>query len=88
MARGKGIEGTSGLRKDQLVEIVAKDLGIDKPHLVVEGNDKLAIKSRIRRLKTEVATAVEAHDKETAHRKRRQIHRLKRRIHKAAQLTH
>lgn len=88
MAKEKGVEGTSGLRKDQLVEIVAKELGIEKPHLVVEGTGKLAIKARIRRLKSEVTSAVQEKDRATARRKRRQVHRLKRRIRKAGHLLH
>jgi hypothetical protein len=83
-----GAEGTSGLRKEQLVEIVAAALGIEKPHLVAEGIDKKAIKAKIRLLKSEVVSALEANDRPTVRRKRRQIHRLKRRIRQAAHLTH
>ena len=43
-----GVTGASGLHKDELVEIVAKALGIDKPHLVVEGLDKSSLKRHIR----------------------------------------
>lgn len=83
-----GAEGTSGLRKEQLVELVAKAMGIEKPHLVAEGIDKTAIKAKIRALKADVTTALAAKERETARRKRRQIHRLKRRIRQAAHLTH
>jgi hypothetical protein len=83
-----GVTGATGLHKDQLVEIVAEALGIEKPHLVVEGIDKTAIKRKIKVLKLELAEARENKDAKLAKAKRRHIHRLKRRIHKAAHLTH
>jgi hypothetical protein len=83
-----GVEGTHGYRKEQLVEFVAKALGIEKPHLVVEGIDKTSIKRKIRVLQGEVTAALAAKDRAMVKRKRRQIHRLKRRIRQAAHLTH
>ena len=83
-----GIQGTTGMSKPQLVEAVARELGIDKPHLVATGIQKGDIKKKIRLLKEDVAQALQAKDRQLARRKRRQIHRLKRRIHKAAHLTH
>lgn len=83
-----GVEGTHGYRKEQLVEFVARALGIEKPHLVAEGINKTEIKAKIRALKADVASALETKDRATAKRKRRQIHRLKRRIRAAAHLTH
>jgi hypothetical protein len=89
MAKDKAdVTGASGMSKDQLVEVVAESLGIEKPHLVAEGIDKQSIKKKIRTLKAEVAEAIQAKDREAIRRKRRQIHRLKRRIHRAAHLTH
>lgn len=82
-----GAEGTHGLRKEQLVELVAQALGIEKPHLVAEGVDRPEIKKKIRALKGDVVSALEAKDHALARRKRRQIHRLKRRIRQAAHLT-
>ena len=88
MAKEFGTEGTSGLHKDEVVALVAKNLGIDKPHLVVEGLDTGSIKQKIRLLKGQVQEALAAKDRKAAKAKRRQIHSLKRRIHKAAHLTH
>ncbi len=82
------VEGTTGLHKDDLVAIVAKAMGIDKPHLVVEGIDKGAIKKRIRELRAQVTTAIAAKDGPLTRRKRRQIHSLKRKMHRAGHLTH
>ena len=89
MAKEKtGVEGATGLSKAQLVEIVAEALGIERPHLVATGLDKMTIKKKIRLLKAEVAEAIAAKDRKATREKRRQIHRLKRRIHRAAHLTH
>ncbi|MGH2571289.1 MAG: Rho termination factor N-terminal domain-containing protein [bacterium] len=82
------VEGTTGLLKEQLVELVAKALHIEKPHLVVEGLEKLQIKTKIRALKADVQAAIQTKDRKLVKKKRRQIHRLKREIHKAAHLTH
>jgi hypothetical protein len=83
-----GLEGTTGLSKDQLVEAVAKSLGIERPHLVATGIQKTEIKKKIQALRAEVVEAISAHDRALVKRKRRQIHRLKRKIHRAAHLTH
>jgi len=83
-----GVTGASGLSKDQLVEVVAEALGIEKPHLVVEGLNKDRIKKRIREAKGVLKQALEDKDGKMVKAKRRQIHRLKRRIRRAAHLTH
>jgi hypothetical protein len=83
-----GVTGTTGLSKDQLVEVVAEAMGIEKPHLVVEGINKGKIKERIRAAKAELREALSNKDRALVKRKRRQIHSLKRRFHKAARLTH
>ena len=83
-----GLEGATGMHKDELVAVVAKELGIERPHLVAEGIDKTEIKKKIKVLRSEVADAIAAKNKGLIHKKRRQIHRLKRKIHRAAHLTH
>lgn len=89
MAKEKaGVEGTAGLHKDQLVAVVAKAFGIERPHLVVEGVDRLAIKEKIRGLKSDLAQALSTKDSALVKKKRRQIHSLKRQIRRAAHLTH
>ena len=88
MAKAEGMEGTSGLAKDKLVEALAKKLGIERPHLVAESTDKTTIKQKIRALRVDVVKALEAHDRKLAHDKRRRIHALKRQIRRAAHLTH
>ena len=83
MAKAQGMEGTSGLTKDKLVEALAHKLGIERPHLVAEGTDKTTIKQKIRALRVDIAKALEAHDHQLAHDKRRRIHHLKRQIRRA-----
>ena len=78
------VEGAVGLSKEQLVEIVAGALGIERPHLVATGINKTALKQKIRELRVEVQQGLEARDRALVRRKRRQIHRLKRRIRRAA----
>lgn len=80
------VQGVVGLKKDELVEMLADKLGIEKPHKVVEGFDKTAVKARIRELKVARDEAMAAGRKGT--RTRREIHRLKRQLRKAAALTH
>jgi hypothetical protein len=82
------VTGITQKKKDELVELLADKLGIERPHKVVTGLDKTAIKSRLRDLKSKREAALEAGNKLELHRRRRQIHRLKRKLRKAAKLTH
>jgi hypothetical protein len=82
-----GLEGVSGLHKEQLVEKLAEAMGIPRPHKVVEQAGKTAIKQRIRALKAERDAAIEAGDRERLRRARRQIHVEKHKLHRMAHLT-
>lgn len=82
------VKGITQMKKDQLVEQLADALGIEKPHKTIEsGLGKRAMKARIRELKTRRVAALEAGDKETLYRSRREIHRLKRRLRRLANLA-
>lgn len=86
MAKGiehEAVQGYTQMNKDHLISAIAKALGIQHEHHAVVGLDKAAIKARIRELKTQRATALDAHDHKQLKVVRRTIHRLKRRIHKA-----
>ena len=77
------VQGYTQMNKEHLVGALAKALGIQHTHHDVVGIDKRSIKARIRELKTQRATAINAHDHAQLKVVRRTIHRLKRRIHKA-----
>lgn len=80
-------KGVSGLKKEQLVEVVAEKLGIEKPHKVVVGADKGAIKARIRELKKTKAGAVQAGDRVDLRSVRKELHGLRRQLRKATRIT-
>ena len=82
------VTGITQMKKDQLLELLSEAMGIEKPHKVVTGLDKGAIKARLRDLKTKREAALAAGDKRDLHRRRREINRLKRKLRKAAKLTH
>ena len=86
MAQEQGMQGTSGLHKDQLLPVLAEMLGIERPHKVAEGAGKKEIKAKIRELKRERVAALEAGDREKLLLSRRKIHRLKRKARRMARL--
>ena len=84
------IEGVHGKHKEQLMDEIAKILGIEKPHahftekIVHTKTDR---KHRIRELKGEREKLLQAHDLQKLHDVRRELHELKhtiRRIEAAA----
>jgi len=79
----EAIQGYTQLNKEHLIVALAKALGIHHTHHDVVGIDKSSIKARIRELKAQRTSALEAHDHAQLKVVRRTIHRLKRRIHKA-----
>ncbi len=81
------VQGVLSWKKEQLVEEVAKLLGIEKPHKVIEGIDKVAVKARIKKQRELRLAALEAKDSAQLKRARRKIHRLKRQLRRAASLT-
>ena len=86
MAKGiehEAVQGYTQMNKDHLIVALSKALGIQHEHHTVVGVDKASIKARIRELKTQRVSALEAHDHAQLKVVRRSIHRLKRRIHKA-----
>lgn len=82
------IQGVRGKTKEQLMEELARILGIEKPHLHL--SDKVAhtkgnLKKKIRALKHERDHYLEEHDHKALHQVRRQIHDLKHKIRKIEQ---
>ena len=81
------LTGTSGLHKSELVETLAKAMGIEKPHKVAQaGADKTKIKQQIRALKLKRSEALLSHDHGALHTTRHEIHKLKRKLRKMARL--
>jgi hypothetical protein len=75
------VQGYSQMNKDHLLPALCKALGIDvHEHHFVTGIDKSAIKSKIRELKSQRDSALEAHDHAQLKSIRRQIHRLNHQI--------
>ena len=77
----EAVQGYSQMNKDHLLPALCKALGIDThEHHDVTGVDKAAIKAKMRELKKQRVSALEAHDPDTLKSVRRQIHRLNRQI--------
>ncbi len=75
------VHGYMTLHKEQLVAALCKALGIEAhEHHDVVGVDKSTMKARIRELRAQRDTALQAHDHKQLHVIRRQIHRLKHRL--------
>ena len=80
----EAVKGYTQMNKEHLLPALCKALGIDtQKHHHVVGIDKAGVKARIRQLKAERDTALEAHDRKQLKAVRRQMHRLKRRIRSA-----
>ena len=75
------VRGASQMNKERLLPALCKALGIDThEHHEAQGIDKPTIKARMRELKKQRDTALEAHDSTQLKNLRRQVHRLNRQI--------
>jgi hypothetical protein len=75
------VQGYSQMNKDHLLPALCKALGIDThEHHAVVGIDKPAIKAKMRELRKQRDSALEAGDHDLLKNVRRQIHRLNRQI--------
>lgn len=81
------IEGVVGMDKPALVELLAQEMGIEKPHKVAGWSKKGEIKAEIRGLKEVRQKAIESKDKELLRRTRHKIHRLRRQLRTHAKLA-
>jgi hypothetical protein len=82
------VQGVTAMKKDQIVDLLADKLGIEKPHKhVAAGLGKRAIKAEIRELKSKRQAALEAQDAQELRKYRRLIHRRKRRLRRMMQLS-
>jgi hypothetical protein len=79
------IEGVHGKNKEQLMDEIAKALGIEKPHAHFAEkivHTKADLKHKIQALKTERDKLLEGHDHKKLHEVRREMHELKHEIRK------
>ncbi len=75
------ILGVIGLKKEEMVHMLAEKLGIEEPHKhVAAGLGKRAIKAEIRDFKVLREAAKENHDNEEVVKFRKLIHRNKRKL--------
>ncbi len=88
------IEGVHGKHKEQLMDEIAKALGIQKPHTHFTENivhTKSDLKHKIQELKVERDKLLIEHDHRKLHEVRRELHELKhtiRRIEAKAKAAH
>nr|MEE4266723.1 hypothetical protein [Candidatus Krumholzibacteria bacterium] len=82
------VTGVVALKKEELVDMLAEELGIEKPHKhVAAGLGKRTIKAEIRQLKEKRQAALEASDTAELKKYRRLIHRRKRKLRRMMQLS-
>jgi CHAD domain-containing protein len=81
------VEGTSGMHKDELVNLLCDKLGIEKPHKVAVGIDKAKVKLEIRVLKKTREEALAQHDRAKLHEARKKLHKLRHTLHKATRIA-
>ncbi|HSH68700.1 MAG: hypothetical protein P1P84_22235 [Deferrisomatales bacterium] len=77
------ITGVSGLKKQELVDLLAAKLGVAVPSKVVLGVDKASLKSQIRACKVQRDAAIRDRDRARIKDTRRQLHRLRRSLRRA-----
>ena len=78
------VKGYTQLRKDEIIHGICVALGLDEvEHHHAVGIDTATIKSKIKALKVERASALESGDSAGLKMARKKIRRLKRRIRKA-----
>lgn len=82
------VQGVIGMKKEQVIDLLAEHLGIEKPHKhVAAGLGKRKIKARIRELLVKRNEALAAHDHAELKKQRRLIHREKRKLRRLMQLS-
>lgn len=77
-------KGVAGLRKGELVELLAKKWGLQPSRAGAAGMGKGELKAEIRKVKEVRRAAVEARDRAGMKATREQLHRLRRQLRKAA----
>ena len=78
------LTGVSGLHKDELIDKLADELGIEKPHKVAELVGKPAIKQELHRLKAQRLDALASKDKDKLVATRKELKKIRRKLQHAA----
>lgn len=81
------LKGISGMKKDQLVDLLADKLGVEKPHKVAVGIDKTSLKKKIREVKKVRDQAIAAKDREKMRQTREELHKLRRKLRRAVKVV-
>ncbi len=81
------LQGVAAIKKDQLVQMLADKLGIERPHKVARATDKSEIKTKIRALKKVRDQAIAAKDREKMRQTRLELHELRRQLRRAVRLV-
>ena len=76
------VKGVSGMKKDQLIDIMCEKLDIHRPGKQVVGIDKSVLKSRMRALQVRKTQAAAEHNHEELADLRKRIKTYKRSIRK------
>jgi phage terminase small subunit len=88
MAKEKAnLEGVSGMTKEHLVEAIAKAMGIEKPHKVVQGAEKTKLKMAIRAAKRQRDEAQKGGNSAAYLKSRLEIRKLKHKLRRQAQVV-
>lgn len=74
------VKGASGMKKDQLIDLLCKKLDIHRPEKQIVGIDKSVLKARLRDLKAKRLQAEADHDHEALADIRKRIKTYKRSI--------
>jgi hypothetical protein len=88
MAAKMGVEGTSAMKKEKLVDILATKLNIDRHAHGSLGINKDTVKKQLHAVRAERDAALAAHDPKALKLARRKAHRLKREIRRALERAH
>ena len=82
------VEGVIGLKKEELVDMLADHLGVEKPtKQIAAGLGKSKMKAKIKELKVKRQAALEAKDGKELKKYRRLIRREKRKMRRLMQLS-
>lgn len=76
------LEGVTGMKKEVLIDVLCKKMGIEKKHHVPKGIGRKALKERIKALKARRDEALSAHDHKALKRTRTLIRRTKHTLRK------